>query len=161
MYDSLCLDWFWFCGIIMTLYLEGFSVCFVCLFVFGLRLTTPYLVPFYYCDCWAMALDVETAEREMAEARRVAKVPSPDLGLLSGATELISSSWECSHLQTLLEWGPYPFGQPRPHSHSPRTPFRAMWHAGGRARMLSLDLRGGAEGVLKRHKAQLCPILPR
>uniref|UniRef100_A0A8C6GPT5 Uncharacterized protein n=1 Tax=Mus spicilegus TaxID=10103 RepID=A0A8C6GPT5_MUSSI len=34
----------------MTLYLEGFFVCFVCLFVFGLRLTAPYLVPFYYCD---------------------------------------------------------------------------------------------------------------
>ena len=46
MYDSLCLDWFCFCGIIMTLYLEGFSVCFVCLFVFGLRLTTPTYSPF-------------------------------------------------------------------------------------------------------------------
>ena len=81
MYDSLCLDWFCFCGIIMTLYLEGFSVCFVCLFVFGLRLTTPYLVPFYYCDCRAMALDVETAEREMEEAESVVAALNLALGL--------------------------------------------------------------------------------
>lgn len=81
MYDSLCLDWFCFCGIIMTLYLEGFSVCFVCLFVFGLRLTTPYLVPFYYCDCRAMALDVETAERVMEEAESVAAALNLALGL--------------------------------------------------------------------------------
>jgi hypothetical protein len=43
---SLCFNLFCSFGVIVTLYLECFHLCFVCLFVFGLRLTTPTYSPF-------------------------------------------------------------------------------------------------------------------
>ena len=81
----LCVSLCVWIGFVFVVLLGHFiwkdSVCVLCVSVFGLRLTTPYSFPFYYCVCGAMAVDVETAESEMGETERVAAVPSPALGL--------------------------------------------------------------------------------